>query len=200
MSAFHNGALRTMKANYTIRDENYDIRVIRPLAYTREKLMKKFAGDNSLPVISDNCPACFASPKERHRIKVLLAKEEFQFHDLFSCLAKAMKPLMAVAHARLEDDEFVGDKPGAIGAGKRGELQRQRLAERAGGGCSGGNGGAGGEQVDAGEEDALAELAMTQCGIDGCKRERKEGAGGGVVGEDEERAAIERVLLAVEEL
>ncbi len=35
MGAFHNGALRTMKANYYVQQE--DLRVIRPLVYTREK-------------------------------------------------------------------------------------------------------------------------------------------------------------------
>jgi tRNA 2-thiocytidine biosynthesis protein TtcA len=34
MSAFHNGVLRTMKANYTI--DKGDLRVIRPLVYARE--------------------------------------------------------------------------------------------------------------------------------------------------------------------
>lgn len=34
MSSFHNGALRTMKANYTI--DKGDLRVIRPFVYVRE--------------------------------------------------------------------------------------------------------------------------------------------------------------------
>ena len=41
MSAFHNGLLRTMKANYTIQAG--DLRVIRPLIYCREKVFKDFA-------------------------------------------------------------------------------------------------------------------------------------------------------------
>jgi len=35
MSVFHNGRLRTMKANYTVVEG--DLRVIRPFAYVREK-------------------------------------------------------------------------------------------------------------------------------------------------------------------
>ena len=71
MSSFHNGQLRTMKANYTI--DKGDLRVIRPLVTCREKLFKDFSDSVKLPVISDNCPACFSAPKERHRIKLMLA-------------------------------------------------------------------------------------------------------------------------------
>ena len=41
MSVFHNGLLRTMKANYT--NDTGDIRIIRPLIYCREKLFKDFS-------------------------------------------------------------------------------------------------------------------------------------------------------------
>ena len=41
MSTFHNGQLRTMKANYTI--DKGDLRVIRPLVTCREVLFKEFA-------------------------------------------------------------------------------------------------------------------------------------------------------------
>ena len=41
MSSFHNGNLRTMKANYTI--DKGDLRVIRPLVTCREALFKEFA-------------------------------------------------------------------------------------------------------------------------------------------------------------
>jgi len=60
MSAFHNGLLRTMKANYEIKQG--DLRVIRPLIYCREKMFKDFALDNKLHLIQENCPACFSSP------------------------------------------------------------------------------------------------------------------------------------------
>lgn len=41
MSSFHNGQLRTMKANYTI--DKGDLRVIRPLVTCREVLFREFA-------------------------------------------------------------------------------------------------------------------------------------------------------------
>ena len=92
MSVFHNGILRTMKANYL--NDKGDIRIIRPLIYCREKLFKDFALKANLPVIQENCPACFQNPKERQRMKVLLAQQENLFPSLFSSLQKAMIPLM----------------------------------------------------------------------------------------------------------
>ena len=92
MSVFHNGLLRTMKANYV--NDAGDIRIIRPLIYCREKLFKDFALKGNLPVIQENCPACFQNPKERQRMKVLLAQQENLFPSLFSSLQKAMLPLM----------------------------------------------------------------------------------------------------------
>jgi selenocysteine lyase/cysteine desulfurase/tRNA(Ile)-lysidine synthase TilS/MesJ len=103
MSAFHNGLLRTMKANYVI--DQGDLKVIRPLIYCREKLFKEFVLKNNLPVIQENCPACFSAPKERHRVKVLLAQQENLFPNLFSSLQKAMKPLMkGVFEGEKKDD------------------------------------------------------------------------------------------------
>ena len=50
-----------MKANYTI--EAGDVRVIRPLVYVREKSTRDFSQEAHLPVINENCPACFEEPK-----------------------------------------------------------------------------------------------------------------------------------------
>ena len=77
MSIMHNGFLRTMKAHYVINMG--DLAVIRPLIYTRESELTKFALENQLPIINENCPACFEEPKERARIKKLLAREEGLF-------------------------------------------------------------------------------------------------------------------------
>jgi tRNA(Ile)-lysidine synthase TilS/MesJ len=92
MSSFHNGKLRTMKANYT--NDVGDLRIIRPLVTCREKLFKDFSEQIKLPIIMDNCPACFSAPKERHRIKLMLAQQEHLFPSLFSSLLKTMNPLM----------------------------------------------------------------------------------------------------------
>ena len=40
-----------------------DLRVIRPFVYVREKDLRTFADSCRLPVIAENCPACFEAPK-----------------------------------------------------------------------------------------------------------------------------------------
>ena len=52
-----------MKANYKI--EAGDVRVIRPLIYVREHMTRDFSQTSKLPIINENCPACFEQPKVR---------------------------------------------------------------------------------------------------------------------------------------
>lgn len=52
-----------MKANYKVAEG--DLKVIRPLVYVREKVLRDFAETNKLPIIAENCPACFEQPKVR---------------------------------------------------------------------------------------------------------------------------------------
>jgi len=92
MSAFHGGTLKTMKAHYVI--DAGDLRVIRPLVYVRERQLADFAASSGLPVIPDNCPACFDMPTQRQHMKALLEIEERQQKRLFSNLINAMRPLM----------------------------------------------------------------------------------------------------------
>lgn len=61
MSALHNGQVRTMKANYSI--EAGDVNVIRPFVYVREVELRNFSVNAHLPIINENCPACFEIPK-----------------------------------------------------------------------------------------------------------------------------------------
>ena len=49
-----------------------------------------------MPIIAENCPACFEAPKERHRMKQLLAQQEVQFPRLFNSLQSALKPLISI--------------------------------------------------------------------------------------------------------
>lgn len=100
MSTFHNGFLRSMKANYTVTEG--DLRVIRPLIYVREKNLRLFAEKVRLPVIPENCPACFEAPKERHRMKQLLAHQEVLFPNLFQSLRTALHPLISKSKTGLE--------------------------------------------------------------------------------------------------
>lgn len=92
MSAFFGGKLRTMRAHYANQDG--DLRVIRPLIYVRERQTAAFAKAAALPVITENCPACFRVPTERINMKHKLAALEAEHHRLFSSLRTALKPLM----------------------------------------------------------------------------------------------------------
>lgn len=92
MSMMHNGLLRTMKACYTI--DAGDLSVIRPLVYCRESLMTDFAKTCNLPVINENCPACFEEPKERARIKKMLSREETLYPNVYDNIRRALMPLM----------------------------------------------------------------------------------------------------------
>jgi tRNA 2-thiocytidine biosynthesis protein TtcA len=93
MSAFHGGQLRTMMAHYRINAG--DLRVIRPLVYARERQTHDYAAAADLPVIRDNCPACFRMPTQRAHMKALLAKEEQANHQLFKSLKSTLLPLMS---------------------------------------------------------------------------------------------------------
>jgi len=91
MSLFHGGQLRTMKACYV--NDKGDVRIIRPLAYCRERQTADFARKAALPVIPDSCPACFSAPTRREHMRELLAREEADFPDLFANMLHAMRPL-----------------------------------------------------------------------------------------------------------
>ena len=92
MSAFHGGKLKTMKAHYV--NDDGDIRIIRPLVYVRERQLADFAESAKLPVIMENCPACFSMPTQRQHMKELLAREEEANNSLFTTLLSSMRPIM----------------------------------------------------------------------------------------------------------
>jgi tRNA 2-thiocytidine biosynthesis protein TtcA len=92
MSAFHGGQLRTMKAHYV--NDDGDLRVIRPLLYTRERQTAAYAKECALPVVADSCPACFQMPTQRQHMKDLLAAEEKHNRNLFKNLLTTMRPLL----------------------------------------------------------------------------------------------------------
>lgn len=94
MSAFFGGKLRTMQAHYT--NDAGDIRIIRPLIYARERQTAAFAKNAQLPVIPENCPACFAMPTERMHMKTVLADLERGNPKVFANLLTAMRPLLGI--------------------------------------------------------------------------------------------------------
>lgn len=76
--------------------------MIRPFVYVREKSLRDFAEGRGLPIIPENCPACFDAPTERHRVKQLLAQQEILFPKLYLSLRTAMRPLMAIDRTGME--------------------------------------------------------------------------------------------------
>lgn len=92
MSTFFGGKLRTMQAHYL--NDRGDIRVIRPFIYARERQTAAFARSAGLPVIQENCPACFGVPTERMHMKTLLAQLERENPKVFSSILTALRPLM----------------------------------------------------------------------------------------------------------
>eukprot|EP00913_Durusdinium_trenchii_P024236 g22755.t1 len=102
MSAFRNGALRTMKANYAVAAK--DLRVCRPLVNVREKTLANFAKENR----TDSARRYVDSYKlyERHRIKLMLSQQEFEHPDLFWSLSSCMKPLMSIAQTEKTMDSL----------------------------------------------------------------------------------------------
>lgn len=102
MYAFHNGKLDTMKSASVVREGR--LKIVRPFVFVREKDTKHYANLSNLPVITENCPACFEEPKERARIKALLKAQERLYPNLFGNLLGAIKPLM---HPDLHLDELL---------------------------------------------------------------------------------------------
>ncbi|ETW02336.1 hypothetical protein H310_05873 [Aphanomyces invadans] len=92
MSAMYNGQVRTMKAKYW--NDTNDVQILRPLVYVREEALKHFAYSSRLPVINENCPACFEQPKERQRVKKMLFQEESLNPDMYNSFRRALLPLM----------------------------------------------------------------------------------------------------------
>ena len=93
MSLFRQGQLQTMKAHYVI--DAGDIRVIRPLIHVRESQTRAYAQAAGLPIIPDNCPACFSKPQERTKMKALLAELSQDNPKLFQHMRHALEPLIA---------------------------------------------------------------------------------------------------------
>ncbi|CEM01505.1 unnamed protein product [Vitrella brassicaformis CCMP3155] len=204
MSAFNNGTLNTMKAHYTTQSDGAPLRVCRPLVYARESATAEFAAANKLPVITDNCPACFAAPKERHRIKVLLSQQEYELPNLFNSLMQALKPLMSVStvtnkathQPQARDTAAAPSQTTSSAAGGEDDTDSGRTndidalaaslyknhtqAETSTNGSRlpahdlaydrqtpAAADGANGHGVGAEDDDALAELALTSCGVGG---------------------------------
>jgi tRNA 2-thiocytidine biosynthesis protein TtcA len=65
------------------------LHIIRPFAYIREKLLKKYANERNFPVIENTCPSSKLS--RRLYIKGLLKEMEKENKDIYNNIWKAMK-------------------------------------------------------------------------------------------------------------
>lgn len=131
MSMMHNGFIRTMKSKYEINAG--DLSVIRPLCYCRESLMTDFAKQNNLPVINENCPACFEEPKERARVKKLLSREETLYPNIYDNIRRSLIPIMhddMTGILRCYTEEAVSRSRKVKGHGKKKKRNNQnRIAD-----------------------------------------------------------------------
>ncbi len=75
-------------------------------ALAREKELRNFALEAHLPVIPENCPACFEAPKERHRIKQLLAQQELLYPCIYLNIKTSLLPLMSIDQPFVEKQLF----------------------------------------------------------------------------------------------
>jgi tRNA 2-thiocytidine biosynthesis protein TtcA len=62
--------------------------------YVRERQTRAFANAMGLPLIGDNCPACFRMPTQRMHMKQLLSTEEAYNKLLFRRILSTIRPLM----------------------------------------------------------------------------------------------------------
>ncbi len=92
MNFIYNGQMRSLAPKY--RAENGLI-VIRPLIQLRERQLRAFVTDNGIEAIGDEaCPAMrfdIKAPHARESTKVMLAKMEQEFPQLFTSLNAAFK-------------------------------------------------------------------------------------------------------------
>ncbi len=91
MSIFYNGSIRSMAPKYKTK---YNVEMIRPLAYVREKENKKFCKKNDFNVIGDEiCPGMTFSdkiPHTRKLVKKILQEMENENPHLFNSIAHAL--------------------------------------------------------------------------------------------------------------
>jgi hypothetical protein len=90
--------------------------------------MTDFAKSANLPIINENCPACFEEPKERARIKKLLSREETLYPNFFDSIKRSLLPLMhddATAILRSYTEE-------ALAKSRKEPNSKKRLTQRTG--------------------------------------------------------------------
>jgi tRNA 2-thiocytidine biosynthesis protein TtcA len=91
INMFYGREISTMIPNQAIFDGKYHI--IRPFAYIREELIKKYAKERGLPVIENECPT--AEVSRRKYIKKILDELEKENKDIRENIFKSMRHVKA---------------------------------------------------------------------------------------------------------
>ncbi|QSZ42245.1 tRNA 2-thiocytidine biosynthesis protein TtcA [Sulfurimonas aquatica] len=104
MNFIYNGQMRSLAPKYTAEN---GLIVIRPLIQMRERQLLAFVQDNEIEAIGDEaCPAMrfdVKMPHARAKMKVMLAKMEKEFPDLFTSLNAAFKNISVDSFFITED-------------------------------------------------------------------------------------------------
>ena len=104
MNFIYNGQMRSLAPKY--KAENGLI-VIRPLIQMRERQLRAFVDDNAISAIGDEaCPAMrfdVKMPHARANMKVMLAKMEKDFPQLFTSLNASFKNISVDSFFIVED-------------------------------------------------------------------------------------------------
>jgi len=104
MNFIYNGQMRSLAPKYTAEN---GLVVIRPLIQMRERQLSAFVQDNEIEAIGDEaCPAMrfdVKMPHARANMKVMLAKMEQDFPDLFTSLNAAFKNISKDSFFMVED-------------------------------------------------------------------------------------------------
>ena len=104
MNFIYNGQMRSLAPKYTAEN---GLVVIRPLIQMRERQLSAFVIDNEIEAIGDEaCPAMrfdVKMPHARANMKVMLAKMEQDFPQLFTSLNAAFKNISVDSFFMVED-------------------------------------------------------------------------------------------------
>ncbi|XP_017772669.1 PREDICTED: uncharacterized protein LOC108559823 [Nicrophorus vespilloides] len=93
ISIFYNGKLSTLKAHYNIK--KFDLRIIRPLIYVRERSLRDFAICQNFPKLKmKSIPTKFEISEQRQMIKQMLQQQESVLPKLFDNIKNSFHMIM----------------------------------------------------------------------------------------------------------
>jgi len=88
LNLFFAGALKAMPARLV--SDNGEHVVVRPLVYATESEARRYAKEQSLPIVSCCCPACGDLSLQRQRVKRLIAELEVEHPEIKNSMIRAL--------------------------------------------------------------------------------------------------------------